>query len=60
MAETLARVPKPNRATHGGKGVFSFHAEADFTLDGATRALAVLTHCQADTRNDLDRDSQVG
>lgn len=32
MMETLRRLPKPNRASHGGKGLFLFCLESDYTV----------------------------
>src|SRR5437867_560235 len=32
MMETLRQMPKPNRATHGGKGVFLFALATDYSL----------------------------
>lgn len=33
MIETLRRMPKPNRAKHGGKGLFRFGCEASYNFD---------------------------
>jgi hypothetical protein len=33
LINLLQRFPKPNRSTHGGKGVFSFLLEAEYTID---------------------------
>lgn len=33
MIETLRRMPKPNRAEHGGKGLFRFCCEVSYSLD---------------------------
>jgi hypothetical protein len=33
LIETLRLMPKPNRANHGGKGIFSFFCEDDYRID---------------------------
>jgi hypothetical protein len=42
MVDTLKRMPKPNRAAHGGKGVFRFCQERDLQFDDPTRIFAAI------------------
>ena len=39
MMETLRQMPKPNRADHGGKGVFRFCLDSDYALDDPASSL---------------------
>jgi hypothetical protein len=48
MIETLRRMPKPNRAVHGGKGVFKLVSESDYSISSLSPLLALLEMTQVD------------
>ena len=42
LVETLRRMPKPNRAMHGGKGVFRLLSEGEYSIVSPSLLLALL------------------
>jgi hypothetical protein len=42
MSGTLQNLPKPNRASHGGKTIYRFALQSDFRLEHPTAALQLL------------------
>ena len=52
MIESLRRMPKPNRAAHGGKGSFRFCLDRDVTFGGATWIFQPIWRTAADSVGD--------
>jgi hypothetical protein len=50
MIEALRRMPKPNRAVHGGKGVFRFLSESENSTATPSRFLASLGMSREDSQ----------